>query len=395
MAQPEDKSALHAFVASMRAAWSAEDRPMNAHLDVTYRCDLDCGHCYLDNRTTWPEMTTAEWFDVLAQLQSAGVLFLVWSGGDVLMRSDFAALLGRASELGLTSRVKTHGGQVTEEWARLFAMNKVNRMDVSVYSLRPEIHDALTRRPGSLANTLRGIETVRTQQVPVKVTCYVQPAMIDEIVGMARYFAALDCEITFETRTMLDQSATLDLAHLQLVGDDLVRARRAILLAKPTSKPTPIGARENHDPCPAGRTSLYISPDGELWPCVSFPMALGSLREKPLLEIWRQSEARKSLVAWDNGKRATCNSCAGSGFCFYCPGDAYKSTGDFRKAPGHFHADARARMLAWEDVNGDKFSATEWASVPDESQRTPATERFVFPIHRPKRAEGKRVGGGK
>ena len=394
MPQPEDEKPLHDFVAALRAAWSAEDRPLNAHLDVTYRCDLDCGHCYLDNKTTWPEMTTAEWFNVLEQLHDAGVMFLVWSGGDVLMRSDFAELLSKASTLGLMSRVKTHGGQVDQAWAEHFARNKVGRMDVSVFSLRAEVHDALTRRPGSLTNTLRGIAAARQAGVPVKVSCWVQPAIVDEIGAICRHFEDQGCQITFDTRTMLDHSATPQLAHLQLAGDDLLRARTAILLAQPTIRPRRIAERPSHEPCSAGRTLVYVSPDGELWPCINFPMALGNLRDKPLLQIWQESAARKQLVTWDNRERTGCQSCAGSGFCFYCPGDAYKTTGDFRKAPGHFHAEARARMLAWEEVHGDTFSADDWASVPDTSERLPTATRFVFPIHRAKRRSGGRIAGG-
>ena len=112
------------------------------------------------------------------------------------------------------------------------------------------------------------------------------------------------------------------------------------------------------------------------------------------MQIWQESAARKQLVTWDNRERTGCQSCAGSGFCFYCPGDAYKTTGDFRKAPGHFHAEARARMLAWEEVHGDTFSADDWASVPDTSERLPTATRFVFPIHRAKRRSGGRIAGG-
>ena len=391
MPQGDDASQLDSFLTALKAAWATEDRPVSAHLDVTYRCDLDCAHCYLDNRTTWPEMTTAEWLDVLQQLHDAGVLFLVWSGGDVLMRSDFATLLTRAAELGLLSRVKTHGGQVDANWARLFADSKVIRTDVSVYSLRPEIHDALTRRPGSLVTTLNGVAALRAAGVPVTVSCWGQPAIIDEIGALSQHFAAMGCTISFETRTTLDLSASANLDAMRLEGDDLLRARVAILQAQPVARPTALADRTVQDPCGAGRTLVYISPDGELWPCINFPMALGNLREKPLLEIWRESAARKSLVAWDNRARTSCQSCAGSGFCFFCPGDAYKTTGDFRKAPNLFHAETRAKMIAWEQVNGDTFSAADWSSVPDESGRAPATKQFIFPIHRPKRGAGARV----
>ena len=392
MPQPEDTAPYHAFVASLRAAWSKENRPLEAHLDITYRCDLDCQHCYLDNRTNWPEMTTAEWLNVLEQLQAAGVMFLVWSGGDVIMRSDFGTLLDRAAALGLMSRVKTHGGQLTAEWAQRFARDKVGRVDISVYSLRPEIHDRLTRRPGSLVNTLRGIAAAREAGIPVKISCYVQPSTISEIGEICRYFEDMGCKIVFNTNTVLDHSASETLAYLQLTDDDLVRARVEILRAQPSGLPKRLSELPSHAPCAAGRTALYISPDGELWPCVNFPMALGNLREKPLLAIWRESTARASLVAWDNDQRTGCHSCAGSGMCFYCPGDAFKKTGDFRQAPATFHAATRAKMRAWEIVQGDTFSADDWQSVPAEEAKPLTRKNFHFPIHRAKRGSGKRVG---
>jgi 2-iminoacetate synthase ThiH len=46
--------------------------PMSAHLDVTYRCNERCVHCYLDHDDNG-EMTTAEIKDLLDQLAEAGV----------------------------------------------------------------------------------------------------------------------------------------------------------------------------------------------------------------------------------------------------------------------------------------------------------------------------------
>ena len=61
--------------------------PISVHLDITYRCNERCVHCYLDH-DDHGEMTTAEIIDVLEQLADAGVFFLSLSGGEVLMRRD-------------------------------------------------------------------------------------------------------------------------------------------------------------------------------------------------------------------------------------------------------------------------------------------------------------------
>ncbi len=82
--------------------------PISVHLDVTYRCNERCVHCYLDH-DDHGEMTTGEIFGVLEQLADAGVFFLSLSGGEVLMRRDFFEIVERARQLLFNVKVKTNG----------------------------------------------------------------------------------------------------------------------------------------------------------------------------------------------------------------------------------------------------------------------------------------------
>ena len=77
--------------------------PLSVQLDVTYRCNERCVHCYLDH-DNHGEMTAAEIMDVLDQLAEAGVFFLCFSGGEVLMRMDFFRILEYARSLLSASR---------------------------------------------------------------------------------------------------------------------------------------------------------------------------------------------------------------------------------------------------------------------------------------------------
>jgi AdoMet-dependent heme synthase len=66
--------------------------PISAHLDVTYRCNERCVHCYLDHNDAG-EMSLAELSDLLRQMADAGVLFLTISGGEPMLRRDLYALI--------------------------------------------------------------------------------------------------------------------------------------------------------------------------------------------------------------------------------------------------------------------------------------------------------------
>ena len=55
--------------------------PLSVQLDLTYRCNERCVHCYLDH-DDHGEMTTPEIRSLLDQLAEAGVFFLTMSGGE-------------------------------------------------------------------------------------------------------------------------------------------------------------------------------------------------------------------------------------------------------------------------------------------------------------------------
>src|SRR5207245_1994979 len=81
--------------------------PISVHLDVSYRCNERCVHCYLDH-DDHGEMTLAEMRDVLDQMAEAGVFFLTISGGEVLMRMDFFDILAHARARMFSVKLKTN-----------------------------------------------------------------------------------------------------------------------------------------------------------------------------------------------------------------------------------------------------------------------------------------------
>jgi MoaA/NifB/PqqE/SkfB family radical SAM enzyme len=62
--------------------------PFNAQIELTYRCNLSCVHCYATNRNLADELSTAEVENVLQQLADLGCLFLSLTGGEIFCRND-------------------------------------------------------------------------------------------------------------------------------------------------------------------------------------------------------------------------------------------------------------------------------------------------------------------
>jgi radical SAM protein with 4Fe4S-binding SPASM domain len=75
--------------------------------------------------------------------------------------------------------------------------------------------------------------------------------------------------------------------------------------------------------CSAGHTLVYISPFGDVYPCVQFPMPCGNLRTQRFEDIWRRSDALTELRSVHVRDLPTCSSCSHVANCTRCPGLAY------------------------------------------------------------------------
>src|SRR5215470_4004748 len=136
--------------------------PLSVHMDVTYRCNERCVHCYLDH-DDHGEMTTAEIKGVLDQLAEAGVFFLTFSGGEVFLRRDFFDLLEYSRRLLFNVKIKTNAVMIRETEAQRIRALGVDTIQVSVYSHRSEVHDAITKLPGSFERTINAIRFLHDQ----------------------------------------------------------------------------------------------------------------------------------------------------------------------------------------------------------------------------------------
>ncbi|MDR1376961.1 MAG: SPASM domain-containing protein, partial [Synergistaceae bacterium] len=70
--------------------------------------------------------------------------------------------------------------------------------------------------------------------------------------------------------------------------------------------------------CAAGTTNVRISPDGNVYPCISLKKNFGSIFEESIADIWKSDE-RKNYVnslTWENMHE--CPTCELQPYCSHC-----------------------------------------------------------------------------
>jgi radical SAM protein with 4Fe4S-binding SPASM domain len=302
--------------------------PLSVQVDLTYRCNERCIHCYLDHEDHG-EMTTAEILDVLDQLAAAGTFFLTLSGGEIFMRRDLFAILGRARALRFCVKLKTNAVMVTRARAERIAAIGVDSVQVSLYSHRPAEHDRITELPGSFGRTLAGVRHLLAAGVRVSFANVLMKGNEDDyphVQALAREMG-VEYKIDPTITPMMDGgrgvlALNIDAARLAAVYHDPSLDPQARSRAAPAG-PLPYEEALKSVPCSAGHTLAYISPYGEVFPCVQFPYRCGSVRERPFAEIWRGSPQLAEVRAVSLAEVEGCSSCVHGGSCSRCPGLAY------------------------------------------------------------------------
>lgn len=149
-------------------------RPINGSLELLPLCNMNCNMCYI--RLSRSEMerkgglhSADEWICLGEEMQKAGVLFLLLTGGEPLMFPDFKKLYLELKRLGMILTINTNGTLLDEEWADFFGSNKPRRINITLYGADDRAYKTLCHYPGGFDKAMRGIRLLKDRGVDVKI----------------------------------------------------------------------------------------------------------------------------------------------------------------------------------------------------------------------------------
>jgi len=132
------------------------------------RCNLNCKHCYsLSADTDFPgELSTAEVFEVMADLKAFRVPVLILSGGEPLLRPDIFEISKRAKDQGFYVGLSSNGALIDQAKADQIAEIGYDYVGISLDGIG-EVHDKFRRVDGAFEASLKGIRLLKERGVKV------------------------------------------------------------------------------------------------------------------------------------------------------------------------------------------------------------------------------------
>ena len=320
--------------------------PAQATLELTWRCNERCGHCYLpsheDAEPGRQPLTGHQWLKVLDELQEAGTLFLVLIGGEAMLHPDFWIIAEGAAQRGFATTLITNGMLIGDAEADRLRDLGVNGITLSLYSTSAEIHDAMTGVRGSWLKTTAALQRLKSRGVAVGVNCLLTRRNIDGWRPLLRWCEERDVQVRFDPLVTARSDGNLTTTELRPTRTQL-REYFAQVGVAPTAE-----ALAPEDPvCNAGRGKCAVTAYGDLLTCLEVRTALGNLAEHPFHTLWHGAvaQALRGLRVKD---LEFDTSCGAGARCDHCPGMARAETGDERRpVPYLMDIAAIKEEIAW------------------------------------------------
>ena len=292
-------------------------------------------HCYVDHAPAEPELSLAELLALLDELAQWGVFDLTFSGGEPFLHPHLWEVLSHAQARGFYLRLFTSGWSVDPAAARRLKALNLGEVHLSLYSDQAAVHDAVTRRAGSQAQTLAAIRALQDAGLRVFAKVVVLRATLPSFGSTLALLKELGVDYFVDTNLLPAESAERDPLALRLSADELLgflkdpanatrlwRGDRIASLAEVLAQGPKSGRV-----CEIGRTAIFIDAVGRVAPCAVYP-PIGSLRETPIRELWLNNPALDELRALRHETLKDCPSCPERESCAPCPGFAVLEHGD-------------------------------------------------------------------
>ncbi|HUP62038.1 MAG TPA: radical SAM protein [Thermoanaerobaculia bacterium] len=314
--------------------------PANVTIELTNRCPLECAHCYnnlpmSDAKARRTELTTEEHIRVLDELAELGCLWLLFSGGEILARSDFFEIYRHAISKGFLVTLFTNGTLITERVANALAALPPFMIEITLYGRTKDTYESLTGIPGSFERCLRGIHLLMERKLPLKLKTVAVTINKHEVWAMKRFSEELGLEFKFDPmiNPRIDCSNSplaVRLTPAEIVALDLEDPKRVADWRRLATSFEPAELLEGEQPqlydCGGGVDSFALDPYGNMTICVLSHVDKYNIRNGGVREGWQQFLLG---VRQKPAKRVNkCTRCILNALCGSCPAQNELDNGD-------------------------------------------------------------------
>jgi radical SAM protein with 4Fe4S-binding SPASM domain len=324
--------------------------PVSGTFELTSRCNFNCKMCYVHSSECnhkKDELSADWWIETGKKAVQEGMIFLLLTGGEPLIRDDFPYIYTELKKLGLVISINTNGYLLSGKIAELFEKNPPSRINVSLYGSSDDIYEKLTGVRG-FSTVIKNIEHMRSLGIEVRLNCSLAKENYDDMEGIFETANRLNLHIK-TTPYMYPQIRTgkavgendhrLDPVQaakcrvgwslLRYTSDDFINRAQGMKKGIDMFEKECI---EEVEPgkvrCRAGKTSCWVDKEGKMSLCGLVDKSF-DIKTLGFAEAWRKVKEYTESITLP----IQCTTCKYRHFCNVCAAVCYTETGSFSGLP--------------------------------------------------------------
>ena len=320
--------------------------PTHVLIETTTFCNLQCKHCLLSAGEPLPdELTSVEFIFLIKRLLKMGVNRLNLSGGEILTKKGWDALVHFCNTCVSTS-VLTNGVLITEEAAD--TLTDLKEIHISLYGKDAKTHEKISGVNGSFERAVQGIKLLAERGVHVGVSVLLVPFNLYQLEDMVALAISLKC-------TMVRVGLICPIGRARDNQWELTKQEKRWLdktmIALKEKYAHEIAVRWEEEKsgkehkCGAGFTRWVITANGDVYPCGSLRVPIGNVvRDEledictsPAVRFLQELRAPHKELCGDCPLLYLCEECHGQALAHYTQVDTCHWAAQFETAPHLFN----------------------------------------------------------
>lgn len=347
--------------------------PIAGNFELTARCNFNCPMCYVHMtegqvQASGKELTAKQWLDIARAAKDRGMIFVLLTGGEPLMRRDFFEIYKGMKEMGLLISINSNGSMLKGEILEKFLQDPPIRFNISLYGGSNETYTRMCGRP-VYDQVKENIRALRNAGVDVSLNLSITPYNRDDLAQI--YADAVELGVHVRASSYMyppvringeqfgcgNRLSATEAARCSVTWDELrfteeefrIRAENTRKLVDDHKEGCPVEIGEGVT-CRAGSSSFWMTWDGKMLPCGMMTTPVVYPLETGFDAAWEQLKEETRTIRMPS----ECSGCDHKELCGVCAAVCFTETGRFDGVPTYVCEKTREQVRITEEVYAER-----------------------------------------
>lgn len=318
--------------------------PLGGSFELTPRCTLNCKMCYIHRRENDKsvlslEKNTSFWIDLAKKARDSGMLMLLLTGGEPLLRQDFDEIYVACKKLGLLVSINTNATLIDEAKIELFKQYPPHKVNITLYGASPETYGELCGNAAAFEKVTHAIRKMVEAGIKVKLNYSITPSNVADIPAVTDFAKKLNLPV--QSASYMFAPVRGGAEEFRLTAEEAARAKfewqrcylgdEKLLETLEADFPSPEGDVMCSEPinCRAGSSTFWVTWQGKM--CLCGMMGVPNFEIDDFKLTWQRicDERKKFFLP------AECSVCCHRKKCDVCAAVAVAENGKSNCVPAY------------------------------------------------------------